>query len=439
MIIRDPLAQSMNDVQLLINQLTEQERLIEEARKSQDQTARRQAEDQAKKIRSQLLEKTDPSLAYLYLAASKEASDVLLREVWQGNVLKNFDASLKRLQEWKLERLYEAYWTAPSLDLSILPPYSFSISFTFTLAQPYISRDDNAFYIVDNPIVRDKVFGLPFVRPSSWKGNLAAALRQLGQRKEDASWQRLFGKVNEANDEGQAGRLIFFPTFFTQTSLEIINPHDRKTRVGKNPILFESVPVGARGVFTLLYVPFDGVAKEGRETAKQVAEDLALAVRGLRAMFTVYGFSAKRTSGFGLARETMSNGVLTLRIATLPAAAPSPPQTSIAPAADLPRYLEAPGRLKSEYLTPDGRFRERSEAELKAMKKADRLLYDKAKAWWEREGKTLVEQPLQPQPPIAVSLPVPVPTWPSWEFKSFDELVARADQAAQQLTEGGAS
>lgn len=437
--IHDPLAQNMNDVQLLINQLTEQERLIGEARKSQNQTVRRQAEDQARRIRSQLLEKTDPSLAYLYLAASKEASDVLLREVWQGNVLKNSDASLKRLQEWKLERLYEAYWAAPSLDLSLLPPCSFALSFTFTLAQPYISRDDIAFYIVDNPIVRDKVFGLPLVRPSSWKGNLAAALRQLGQREEDAPWQRLFGKVNEANNEGQAGRLIFFPTFFTQTGLEIINPHDRKTRVGKNPILFESVPVGAKGVFTLLYIPFDEVAKEGRETAKQVAEDLALAAKGLRAMFTVYGFSAKRTSGFGLVRETVSNGVLTLRIATLPAAASSPPQTPVAPAPDLPRYLEAPGRLKPEYLTPDGRFRERSEAELKAMKKADRQLYDKAKAWWEREGKALAEQPLQPEPAIEVPQPAPVPTWPSWEFKSFDELVTQADQATQQLTKGGAS
>lgn len=335
-----------------------------------------------------------------------------------------------------------AFWpaiAAPVPDLSVLPPYSFSLSFTFTLAQPYISRDDNAFYVVDNPIVRDKVFGLPFVRPSSWKGNLAAALRQLVQREEDAPWQRLFGKVNEANDEGQAGRLIFFPTFFTQTGLEIINPHDRKTRVGKNPILFESVPIGARGVFTLLYVPFDGVAKEGRETAKQVAEDLALAVRGLRAMFTVYGFSAKRTSGFGLAGEAVSNGALTLRIATLPAAASSPPQTPVAPAPDLPRYLEAPGRLKTEYLTPDGRFRERSEAELKAMKKADRQLYDKAKAWWEREGKTLAEQPLQPEPAVIVPPPAPVPTWPSWEFKSFDELVTQADQAAQQLTKGGVS
>jgi CRISPR-associated protein Cmr2 len=334
-----------------------------------------------------------------------------------------------------------AFWqaiAAPTPDLSILPTCSFSLCFTFTLAQPYISKDDNAFNIVDNPIVRDKVFQLPLVRPSSWKGNLAATLRQLGPREGDAPWQRLFGKVNEAEDEGQAGRLVFFPTFFTQTGLEIINPHDRRTKVGRNPILFESVPSGAKGTFTLLYVPFDRVGKEQQGTAAQVAQDLALLAEGLRAMFTVYGFSAKRTSGFGLARETVGDGTLALRIAGLQAAAPPPPETPSAPAQDLPRYLEAPGRLRPEYLTPDGRFRERSEAELKTMKKADRQLYDKAKAWWEREGRALAEQGPQPEPAITALPPPPAPTWPSWEFASFDELVALADQAAQQLTRGGA-
>lgn len=190
---------------------------------------------------------------------------------------------------------------APTADLSILPACSFTLSFTFTLAQPYISRDDNAFYIVDNPIVRDKVFGLPLVRPSSWKGNLAAALRQLGQSEKDAVWQRLFGKVNEANDEGQAGRLIFFPTFFTQTGLEIINPHNRKTRVGERPILFECVPAGAQGVFTLLYAPFDRIGEPASKICSEVAEDMPLVIAGIEAMLTRYGFGAKTTVGCGVA------------------------------------------------------------------------------------------------------------------------------------------
>ena len=326
----------------------------------------------------------------------------------------------------------------PVFDLSILPPCSFTLRFTFTLAQPYLSKDDNAFYIVDNPIVRDKVFHLPLVRPSSWKGNLAAALRQLDQHKSAASRQRLFGKVNEADNEGQAGRLIFFPTFFTETGLEIINPHDRKTRVGKNPILFESVPVGATGAFTLLYAPFDRVGQDESETRRQVAEDLQLLAEGLPAMFTIYGFSAKRSSGFGVAQDAVKQGELQLRAAgwekqEAPVSAPAP-----APQADLARYLAAPGRLKPEYLTSDGTFRNRSEAELKAMKKADRQHYDKAKAWWEREGKALAEQGPQPEPAVAVPPLAPAPAWPSWEFASFDALADVVRQVKQQLTEGGA-
>jgi CRISPR-associated protein Cmr2 len=330
---------------------------------------------------------------------------------------------------------------APTVDLTTLPVYSFALHFTFTLAQPYLSKDDNAFYIVDNPIVRDKVFRLPLVRPSGWKGSLRAALWQLGYRHdgekyEDERVQRMFGEIR-GDDTGQAG-LIFYPTFFTETSLEIINPHDRVRRVGKNPILFESVPVDASGRFTLLYVPFDRVGQDEGETKLQLAQDLPVLAAGLQAMFTVYGFSAKRTSGFGLAQETVSEGTLTLRIAGPQTAAPPLPEAPSAPAQDLPRYLEAPGRLKAEYLTPDGRFRDRSEAELKVMKKADRQLYDKAKAWWEREGKTLAEQGPQPEPAVAVPPPATAPAWPSWEFASFDALVALADQVAQQLTRGGA-
>lgn len=208
-----------------------------------------------------------------------------------------------------------AFWNwiaQPIFDLSILPRYSFSLHFTFTLNKPFLSKDDNPFYIIDNPIVRDKVFRLPMVRPSSWKGNLYAALWQLGYRKDqDKRVQRLFGVIR-SDEAGQSGRLSFFPTFFTQVGLEIINPHDRKRRVGKNPILFESVPIGASGIFTLLYVPFDRIGLDKSETCAQLAEDLPLLARGLQAMFRTYGFSAKRTSGYGTTKDEIT-GLLKTR------------------------------------------------------------------------------------------------------------------------------
>ena len=199
----------------------------------------------------------------------------------------------------------------PSIDLAPLPPGSWFLQFTFTLDKPYISKDDNPFYIIDNPIVRDKIFQLPMVRPTNWKGNLYSALWQLGHDKDnDEQMQRLFGEIR-GEEDGQAGRLFFYPTFFTQTGLEIINPHDRRRRVGKNPILFECVPAGASGTFTLIYIPFDLIGKDKAAAREQALADLQLVAKGLQAMFLTYGFSAKRTSGFGVARDEISGLVKT--------------------------------------------------------------------------------------------------------------------------------
>lgn len=359
----------------------------------------------------------------------KDADD--LRSQWSKQVI---DVSLNEPAG--------AVWqmiASPTPDLSILPPYTFYLKFNFALAKPYISKDDNAFYIIDNPLLRDKVFRLPMVRPTGWKGNLYSAVWQLGHDKRDEEqMQRLFGEIRdteEGKEKGHGGRLFFYPTFFAKTSLEVISPHDRERRVGKNPILFESVPIGAEGTFTLIYVPFDRVSEDEAETRKQVAEDLRLLTQGIRAMFRTYGFSAKRTSGFGIAEESLAEGVLTVRAAetAAPIVFGSPPPPSAQP---LPKYLAAPGRLKPEYLNPDGTFRERGEAELKTMGKSARQEYEKAKKWWEREGKALTCQP-----PAGVSPPSPPQPqprrWLKREFNSFTALVQKADEIAQVLQAGG--
>ncbi len=322
----------------------------------------------------------------------------------------------------------------PKVELSLLPAFSWLLQFTFTLAKPYISKDDNPFYIIDNPIVRDKVFRLPMIRSTSWKGNLYSALWQLGyDKQEDEVMKRLFGAVRgkeqESGEEsGQAGRLFFYSTFFTETGLEIINPHDRERRVGKNPILFECVPLGAKGTFSLLYVPFDRVGQDEAKTKRQALEDLQRVAEGLKAMFLTYGFSAKRTSSYGVAKQKVENGCIQLRMEEIPA----PPVTSSSLAEpSLPKYLQAPGKLKDEYLNPDGTFRERSQAELAKMSKPQRQEYEKAKKWWEREGKALWEKPAEPAKPEPV--PKPQPQWLKCEFSSFDELLS----IAENLVQGG--
>lgn len=385
------------------------------------------------------LELDDPlqaALGYHWLVATGHKKDRdtganALRDRWAKA---HVDRDLGRL------RPADALWqpiARPEPDLTLLPEGSFAVRFTFTLAQPYLSKDDNPFYIIDNPIVRDPVFGLPLVRPSSWKGNLGAALRQLGCSEANAAWHRLLGRAPVGDDDAnaRAGRLTFYPTFFTKTGLEIINPHDRVTRVGQDPILMECVPRGAEGTFTLLYSPF-GVSEAGKtgEARAQLIEDLPLLAEGLRALFRLYGFSAKRTSGYGLAEERVREGALALHLRRSQAA-PTPAATAL-PTQPLPRYLIDSDHLHPRHLNPDGTFRERSEAELQNLKKTDRQEYERARAWWQRRQQQGVvaakEAPSAPPPPA----PEPPTLWEE-PFDSFAALVEVARRIAGSLGEGG--
>ncbi len=394
-------------------------------------------------------------------------------------------ASLNAFISEEIQRLRALGLENNTPDFSLLPPGSWFLRFTFTLAKPWISKDDDPFYVTEsvNPVRKDKVFKVPVMSAASWKGLLRWTMMQTrlfetrnAKDWSDERWAKerfaqwfLFGdekgeepdsakdfaayldtlkprakalfrnKVREyfeldAKDElpHQSGRLMFYPTFFDLIEVEVINPHSRKTKAGTHPIYLECVPAGARGTFSLLYVPFDLIGKDAAETRQQAVEDLLRVAEGLQAMFTLYGFSAKRTSGYGVAEESLQKGTFQLRveeIAPLPAAQPP------APTQPLPGYLSAPGKLKDEYLNPDGSFRERSESELKAMKKSDRQQYEKAKKWWEREGKDLSAKPLAPHEP----LPKTAPRWLKREFESFAQLRKKAEEVAQVLENGGAA
>ncbi|MGI1690121.1 RAMP superfamily CRISPR-associated protein [Thermoanaerobacter uzonensis] len=86
------------------------------------------------------------------------------------------------------------------------PTYSFIIQAKFTLKQPYFSRDDDEFYIVQNPILKEKVFKIPMVRGSGWKGALASAFKDLINEETNLekrkgiinSYLRIFGAGSES-------------------------------------------------------------------------------------------------------------------------------------------------------------------------------------------------------------------------------------------------
>ncbi|RDV81263.1 hypothetical protein DXX99_09485 [Ammonifex thiophilus] len=266
-------------------------------------------------------------------------------------------------------RLYESLQNMgviPKLykeDLSRLPAGSFFISFKFRLRKPYISRDDTEFYVIDNPVKKDWVFKVPYIASSQWKGCLRTAMvRQLvdwwtslqsedQKKKQDEFIKRrlqlvrlfgneqevdmnsteleayldraggdelakeyrkklkeLYGASRQQRDVHRRGRLMFYPTFFSSIGLEVINPHSRKTGAGERPVYFETVPEGETGRFLLLYVPFDRVGKDPTGTIREIAEDLRKVAEGVVFLLTGFGFGAKTSSSFGLARSELCDG-----------------------------------------------------------------------------------------------------------------------------------
>ena len=62
-------------------------------------------------------------------------------------------------------------------------------------------------------------------------------------------------------DQHKRGRLIFFPSWFKKTVLDVLNPRDKAKRTGTVPISLEAVPSREESSFTLLYLPFDLLGK----------------------------------------------------------------------------------------------------------------------------------------------------------------------------------
>ncbi|HON06785.1 MAG TPA: RAMP superfamily CRISPR-associated protein [Verrucomicrobiota bacterium] len=194
------------------------------------------------------------------------------------------------------------------------------IKIIFTLKKPYTSKDEGEFHIIgdkinENPIVRDRFTGLPMVKPSTWKGHLRFAAgkvencpndTRLDDKEKEKIIKRLFGSEPGENKNQLRGRLHFFPTFFKETpARDVITPLKRDTRTpARGPINFEVVKPNSTGEFYLLYIPYP----RGEDFNEQdVDKDLDFLASALYEMFYTYGFSAKKTSGFGVI-NTLNEG-----------------------------------------------------------------------------------------------------------------------------------
>jgi len=209
-------------------------------------------------------------------------------------------------------------WLQLDLPFDRLPDSSWlAFEVAFTLQTPWYSKDDRPFHVLDNPVRKDRVFGVPYLAAASWKGLLRWACRMqagllgyLGQHGgkldgwQDPAWiVHLFGNEKDGNDKDEAkdfrqGALVFYPTWFDKIGFEVINPHSRERRAGTQPIYYEVVPVDTKGVLRLLYAPLPGAA--GRDKVKP-GEAIESLLEAIEALLTTYGNSAKRTAGWGTA------------------------------------------------------------------------------------------------------------------------------------------
>ena len=341
-------------------------------------------------------------------------------------------------------RLHRLGMLWPRLDTSVLemlPPGSFGLQFRFSLEEPFVSKDDAPFYPHDNPLRKEWAFKVPMVGGSGWKGNLRAAMRWQNEGQEDDDFRLLFGppRPEGAVPDGyfRAGRLRFYPTYFDALELEMLNPHDRESGSGRDPFNLECVPIGGQGVFSLLYVPFDRAGLPWDDYRDEVGCHLERATRGLQAMFRTIGFSAKRTSGFGLAAEVVEGaeargqGMLIIHAEAFREESPEVGPVSSVQAGPPPR----PEGLE-EFMV-DGELPIMGKHELKdqpwGKKKVSRykrvrnayLEWKAALEAWEQQAKeaepeeSTESQALPPLRPLA--------------FTSLTELVSVADEAARLL------
>lgn len=105
-------------------------------------------------------------------------------------------------------------------------------------------------------------------------------------------------KVKDIFSVGK-GRAIFYPTYLNKLNYEVINPHSRKNRAGRNPIMYEVVPKGTKGIFQLVYIPYDGILMEKSNLEDEMKSDKEFIEEILEEALENVGIGAKTKLGWG--------------------------------------------------------------------------------------------------------------------------------------------
>jgi CRISPR-associated protein Cmr2 len=395
-----------------LSKLEQAAQRLDQAKQIRDSDERRRARQDAENDLSQAANQVvqiEPHLAYLWFEAKGSELDNDIRNAWQKKLASS--------------AIPEAFHFLPDDDaIYQMPAFSFLLRVPFYLRKPYLSKDDTTFHLLDNPVRKERIFQVPLVAPTGWKGALRAALWQLSYREDHEVTIRLLGNPRES-DAGQAGRLHFFATFFDKIGLEVINPHSRQSGVGeRGPILIECVPQGTTGTLLLLYVPFGSLDR------REIAQDLEVTAQGLQAMLTTYGFGAKTSSGFGVVKEELNGeGKLLLR-AALSASSPVEPQIPENVQHFLDKYPGEDFSLKPREWREKHKATNRDQNTYKEARAAFMNYQQNLQSYQQQEAarnKAMADAPPS-QPPVTERI-----------FTTLSRLQEQARQVAEQLRSGG--
>jgi len=274
------------------------------------------------------------------------------------------DGKLNHVEDEKIEEninyIYKNYRNHKKLFSTLLGenrdfnkftfPYSFHLNIKFQLATPYISRGDEKFYPHENPISKEHVFKAPYIKASSFRGNLQRSIlfllfsnsglkkKEINKRREqyirlfgteqesiknnldrvmsksgnknETFWKELCKKSITDKNRNAKSSLYFHDVFFEKSekgnkirTIEYINPHSRKERKGKNPISIEAIDSGARGEFCIDYFPIPNKQKEQKTQETELNNDIKTILKGMEKMMFEDGFGAKRSRGYGIVNK----------------------------------------------------------------------------------------------------------------------------------------
>jgi hypothetical protein len=180
--------------------------------------------------------------------------------------------------------------------LEPLPGGSCLLRVGVKLRRPFTSKDDLAFYPIDNPLKREWVFQTPYLAAAGVKGLLRWAFRMCFNDSEKIPETLLFGSRRQRQKSGnEAGCLYIWPLFWRgKVGLETLHPHDRLSGAGKKLIKYEIIQAGATGDICLLLVN-----RRMEEATAFLAKTVPPLLEALCYLLAESGLSARRGADWG--------------------------------------------------------------------------------------------------------------------------------------------